>query len=345
MATQIEQLTLAQVTSLVRLTKRINRLHNILSGPNDPSTSTGKSGDWYINTTNYTLFGPKTDDWGDGFPLGTGSKIRTTELTVAGFPGTNSGGGGGGGTTGTITIGTVTTGAPGTDATITNVGTAENAILNFVIPRGDVGATGATGTTGATGPAGATGATGATGPAGPTGPQGATGLTGPQGATGPTGPKGDTGSQGPQGETGATGATGPAGPTGATGATGATGPAGTITVGSVTTGSAGTGVSVTNSGTSTAAILNFTIPRGDAGTDATVTAGTGIAVSTGQVSLAPSFYTSTSHLQLAVGTTAERPAVPATGMVRFNTTLSRFEGYTGTAWVNLSPQSIDDIGT
>jgi len=340
MATQIEQLTLAQITSLVRLTKRVNQLHNILSGPNNPSTSTGKSGDWYINTTDYTLFGPKTADWGDGFPLGANSKIRTTELTVAGFPGTN-GGGGGGGTAGTITIGTVTTGAPGSSATITNVGTAENAILNFVIPRGDVGATGATG------PTGATGATGPAGPTGATGPQGSTGPAGPQGETGPTGPQGpqgDPGEQGPQGETGPTGPQGETGPTGPTGATGATGPAGTITVGAVNTGSPGTGVIVTNSGTSTAAILNFTIPRGDAGTDATVTAGTGIAVSTGQVSLAPSFYTSTSHIQLAVGTTAERPAVPATGMVRFNTTLSRFEGYTGTAWVNLSPQSIDDLG-
>jgi hypothetical protein len=339
MATQIEQLTLAQITSLVRLTKRVNQLRSILSGTNDPSTSTGKTGDWYINTTDYTLFGPKAADWGNGFPLGANAKIRTTELTVAGFPGTDDGGGGGGGgTAGTITIGTVTTGAPGSSATITNVGTAENAILNFVIPRGDVGATGATG---ATGPTGATGATGAAGATGATGPQGATGPAGP---TGPQGPQGDPGEEGPQGETGPTGATGPAGPTGATGATGATGPAGTITVGAVNTGSAGTGVIVTNSGTSTAAILNFTIPRGDAGTDATVTAGTGIAVSTGQVSLAPSFYTATSHIQLAVGTTAQRPAVPATGMVRFNTTLSRFEGYTGTDWVNLSPQSIDDLG-
>lgn len=281
MATQIEQLTLAQITSLVRLTKRVNQLRSILSGSNDPSTSTGKTGDWYINTTDYTLFGPKTDDWGNGFPLGTGSKIRTTELTVAGFPGTN-GGGGGGGTAGTITIGTVTTGAPGSSATITNVGTAENAILNFVIPRGDVGATGAPG------PTGATGATGAAGPTGATGPQGATGPAGPQGETGPAGPQGvqgDPGEEGPQGETGPTGATGPTGPAGATGATGATGPAGTITVGAVTTGSPGTGVTVTNSGTSTAAILNFTIPRGDAGTNATVTAGTNITVVDGQVSV------------------------------------------------------------
>jgi hypothetical protein len=33
----------------------------------------------------------------------------------------------------------VTTGAPGTDAQVSNSGTSQNAILNFVIPRGDTG--------------------------------------------------------------------------------------------------------------------------------------------------------------------------------------------------------------
>lgn len=46
---------------------------------------------------------------------------------------------------------------------------------------------------------------------------------------------------------------------------GLVGPAGTIAVGTVTTGSAGSSAAVTNAGTSTAAILNFTIPRGDVG--------------------------------------------------------------------------------
>ena len=36
----------------------------------------------------------------------------------------------------TITIGTVTTGAPGTAAQVTNSGTPQNAILNFTIPQG-----------------------------------------------------------------------------------------------------------------------------------------------------------------------------------------------------------------
>jgi len=39
----------------------------------------------------------------------------------------------------TITVGTTTTGAPGTPASVTNVGTATNAILNFVIPEGEPG--------------------------------------------------------------------------------------------------------------------------------------------------------------------------------------------------------------
>lgn len=46
------------------------------------------------------------------------------------------------GPAGTITIGTVTTGAPGSSVVITNTGTPENAILNITIPRGDTGLTG-----------------------------------------------------------------------------------------------------------------------------------------------------------------------------------------------------------
>lgn len=55
----------------------------------------------------------------------------------------------------------------------------------------------------------------------------------------------------------------------AQGSAGATGPAGaaaTVSVGTVTTGLAGTAATVTNSGTGNAAVLNFTIPQGAAGT-------------------------------------------------------------------------------
>ena len=39
----------------------------------------------------------------------------------------------------TITVGTITTGEPGTDATVTNVGSASAAKFNFTIPRGEKG--------------------------------------------------------------------------------------------------------------------------------------------------------------------------------------------------------------
>lgn len=62
----------------------------------------------------------------------------------------------------TITVGTTTTTEPGTNASVTNVGTPSNAILDFNIPAG---------------------ATGPVGPAGPAGPQGNTGPAGPSGTT------------------------------------------------------------------------------------------------------------------------------------------------------------------
>ena len=88
------------------------------------------------------------------------------------------------------------------------------------------------------------GATGPAGPAGPAGIQGSTGATGPQGATGPAGsqgPIGPTGSQGPAGS------------------------AATVAVGTTTTGAAGTNAAVSNSGSSSAAVFNFTIPQGATG--------------------------------------------------------------------------------
>lgn len=48
----------------------------------------------------------------------------------------------------TVAVGTVTTGAAGSNATVTNSGTSTAATFNFTIPRGDTGATGATGPTG-----------------------------------------------------------------------------------------------------------------------------------------------------------------------------------------------------
>lgn len=91
------------------------------------------------------------------------------------------------------------------------------------------------------------------------GEQGAQGIQGPRGIQGATGDRGPQGLQGPKGDKGDTGATG------------APGAAATIRIGNVYTGAPGTNVSVSNSGTSTNAVLNFTIPRGNPGADGGVT--------------------------------------------------------------------------
>ena len=207
----------------------------------------------------------------------------------------------------TIQIGTVTTGAAGSQASITNVGTANAAILNFTIPRGDTGAQGVSGQNGAPGSA-ATVTVGqvTTLPAGsqatvtnsgteneavlnfaiPQGAQGATGAAGQDGADGAaatiqigevvTGEAGanasveNTGTENaavlkftiPRGATGATGAQGAPGQDGADGADGQDA---TIAIGTVSTGAAGSEAAVTNTGTPSAAVFNFTIPRGDTG--------------------------------------------------------------------------------
>ena len=61
----------------------------------------------------------------------------------------------------TVTVGSTTTGVPGSGARVINSGTSSDAVLNFVIPAG---------ATGPTGPAGTQGVEGPTGPTGPTGP-------------------------------------------------------------------------------------------------------------------------------------------------------------------------------
>jgi hypothetical protein len=180
------------------------------------------------------------------------------------------------GNAGTIAVNAVATGAEGTDVIITNTGTASSALLNFTIPKGDTGlgvfsavvnSEGnliVTLTDASTIDAGST-----IGPQGPQGSKGDTGLSITSGSISGDnlvltksdsstinvgnvrGPKGDTGSQGN---------------------------AGTISVGSVTTGAAGSSVAVTNTGTSSAATLNFAIPqgaKGDTGTSYTVNGKTG----------------------------------------------------------------------
>ena len=60
------------------------------------------------------------------------------------------------GETPTLAIGTITTGAPGTEATASITGTAPNYVLNLTIPQGPTGPQGLQGETGPTGPTGPT---------------------------------------------------------------------------------------------------------------------------------------------------------------------------------------------
>jgi hypothetical protein len=99
----------------------------------------------------------------------------------------------------TVTVGTVLTGASGSEAQVSQTGTSTDVVLNFVIPRG---------VQGERGPAGAIGPMGLTGPAGP---QGIQGIQGPQGIRGERGEKGEPGPQGIQGVPGERGETGPRG--------------------------------------------------------------------------------------------------------------------------------------
>ncbi len=154
------------------------------------------------------------------------------------------------------------------------------------------GLPGATGATGPQGPAGKDGTNGRDGVDGKNGQNGATpligpnntwviggvdtlqptkgidgtngkdGLMGPIGPAGSTGQQGSPGPQGPQGTTGAKGDTGPQGETGPAGPQGPQGTAATIAVGTTTTLPAGSSATVTNIGTSTAAIFDFGIPGG-----------------------------------------------------------------------------------
>lgn len=174
-------------------------------------------------------------------------------------------GGGGGepgqdGAAATITIGTTTTGAPGSSASVTNSGTSSAAVFDFTVPRGATGATGAQGSQGPQGPQGPQGVAGgsmawrglwdemveyyandavrygspassfiaiatSTGAIPSSSPLSweiisEAGATGSEGAQGP---QGDTGPQGPQGFQGYSGAQGPAGPQGDTGPQGPAG--------------------------------------------------------------------------------------------------------------------------
>ena len=184
-------------------------VNTILSGAGVPSKTLGINGDFYIDTKNLNLYGPKTKGvWKVATSLK--SKDVPVVTNVIGESGAmgQTGAKGATGDNG-ATGATGPQGVPGIQGLTGLIGTTGVA--------GAVGLTGAAGTpgfTGAKGDAGAPGAKGDPGVAGAKGDAGATGLAGAVGTAGTpgvAGAKGDAGVAGVKGDTGGTGAQGVAG--------------------------------------------------------------------------------------------------------------------------------------
>ena len=242
-----------------------------------------------VGSTNFVAIGAASNTvgayfvaTGAGAGTGTAAPINTGDAPLSAVAALL--GAGAPGAAATVAVGTVTTGAAGSSATVTNAGTSSAAVLNFAIPRGDAGANGSNGTA-ATIAVGTvtTGAAGSSAAVSNSGTSGAATLNF-------TIPRGDAGTNGTAatvavgtvttGAAGSSAAVSNSGtssaatldftiPRGDAGTNGTNGTAATITVGTVTTGAAGSAASVTNSGTPSAAVFNFTIPRGDTGTGGT----------------------------------------------------------------------------
>ena len=181
-------------------------VNTILSGSSTPSKTLGINGDFYIDTKNLNLYGPKTKGvW----KLTT--SLKPKEPAIAAIVTGDTGPTGPRGDTGAqgdkgdkgVTGDKGAQGALGIQGLTGNTGA--------VGATGFSGATGATGLTGATGAVGSTGTSGVAGAKGDSGTQGIQGLTGAAGAKGDTGATGSTGSQGAKGDTGTAGAPGDAG--------------------------------------------------------------------------------------------------------------------------------------
>jgi len=118
---------------------------------------------------------------------------------------------------------------------------------------------------------------------------------------------------------------------GTTGLTPSTGTSGAVTLGGT--------LATTNGGTGltgfTANQIFFASSSSAIGQSANLSwNGTTLAVTGAFSATADSSFTSTGALTISKGTTGERPT-PVSGMLRFNTTSTEFEGYNGTAWASV----------
>ena len=185
----------------------------------------------------------------------------------------------------TISVGTTTTLPAGSSATVTNSGTSSAAVFDFGIPTGDKGDKGDTGNPGpantltiGTVQGGAIADATITG----TSPNQTLNLTLPKGDTGAAGQDGADGfspiaNVSKVGDTATITITDENGTTTATvsdGTDGAPGSAATVSAGTTTTLPAGSSASVVNSGTSSAAVFDFSIPQGANGPANTLSIGT-----------------------------------------------------------------------
>ena len=163
-------------------------VNTILSGAGVPAKSLGINGDFYIDTKNLNLYGPKTKGvWK------VTTSLRSRDVPVVANVIGESGAMG-------------QTGAKGATGDKGSTGAAGPQGV-----PGIQGLTGLIGTNGLAGAAGLTGTTGNPGVAGAKGDAGAQGIQGVKGDAGTQGAKGETGIQGVKGETGTTGAQGDAG--------------------------------------------------------------------------------------------------------------------------------------
>lgn len=183
-------------------------VNTIRSGAGIPTKAIGIDGDFYIDSKNANLYGPKTKGVWKILTSLKQNEIKSVATVIGEQGGMGATGAQGDKGDKGATGNTGATGATGATGSFGATGAAG--------AKGNDGATGATGLSGATG---SIGVTGATGPAGAQGVKGDTGLTGP---TGSQGVKGDTGTgvQGIKGDTGTAGAQGVKGDTGTTGAAG-----------------------------------------------------------------------------------------------------------------------------